>query len=174
MARGSIRPRETRGGTVYDVTYDVPDPSGRRRQERRTFPTRRAAERWLAEHRHRVELSTAIDYENTLRNHLVPFFGEMRLAKITTADVRRCVAAKVEGTAPVRPQPPGKGGRIKTHLSAKTINNQITTLGTIFGHAVADGLIARNPAATTDRRRPLKLKPPHRERDYLRPHEVPD
>jgi integrase len=201
MARGSIRSRQTRSGIVYDVTYDVSNGSGKRRQQRRTLPTRRKAERflaeqlagvsrgeivgetretfatyaerWLAEHRHRIELSTAIDYENTLRNHLVPFFGAMRLAKITTADVRRYVAAKVEGTGPVRDQPAGKGGRIKRWLSPKTINNQITLLGTIFGHAAADGLIARNPVAGADKRRPLKLKTPHRERDYLRPDEVP-
>ena len=70
-------------------------------------------------------------------------------------------------------QPDGKGGRIKPRLSAKTINNQVTLLGLLLGHACADGIIPSNPAAGRDRRRPLKLKEPHRERDYLRPHEVP-
>src|SRR5207244_3257218 len=53
------------------------------------------------------------------------------------------------------------------------INNQVTLLALILGHAVADGLIPRNPAASRDRRRPFKLKVPHREQDYLRPQEVP-
>jgi integrase len=88
-------------------------------------------------------------------------------------DVRAYVAGKRDGTAPVKAQPDGKGGRIKRRLSAKTINNHIGLLGLILGHAVADGLIAHNPAASRDTRRPLKLKTPHREQDYLRPVEVP-
>ena len=34
--------------TVYDVRYDVPSPDGRRRQARKTLATKRAAERFLA------------------------------------------------------------------------------------------------------------------------------
>ena len=83
------------------------------------------------------------------------------------------MAAKLDGSTPVRQQPDGKGGRIKRRLAAKTINNQVTLLGLVLGHACADGMIPSNPAAGRDRRRPLKLKEPHRERDYLRPHEVP-
>ncbi|MDH3227452.1 MAG: site-specific integrase, partial [Thermoleophilia bacterium] len=117
--------------------------------------------------------STAVDYANTLENHLIPFFGARRLAKITVQDILDYRAKKAEGTAPVRDQPPGRGGRIKRKLAPKTINNQITLLALILGHASADGLIGQNPASSREAKRPLKLQVPHRERDYLRPHEVP-
>jgi hypothetical protein len=93
----------------------------------------------------------------------------MRLDRITTENVRVYVAGKLDGTATVREQPSGKGGRIARTLAPKTVNNQIGLLG----HAEADGLIARNPASGRDRRRPLKVKVPHKEGDYLRPHEIP-
>lgn len=86
----------------------------------------------------RLQLTTA-------PHHLVPFFGSMRLSTITTEHVRRYVAVKLDGTAPVLEQPDGRGGRIKRTLSAKTINNQVGLLGLILGHAAADGLIAGTP-----------------------------
>ena len=197
MARSSI----TKRGDVYTVRYDVPSATGRRKQARRSFPTLKAAERflastitaidrgdvvastgetfaeyaprWLSEHRAHVEHATAIDYDNALRNHLLPYFGSTRLDKITAESIRKSVAGKLDGTAAVREQPDGKGGRITTKLSPKTINNQVTTLGLILGHAVEDRLIARNPAERRGSRRSLMVKVPHRERDYLRAAEVP-
>jgi integrase-like protein len=90
------------------------------------------AERWLADHRSRVEVSTAIDYANTLENHLLPYFGAMRLGVISADHVRAFVSAKADGSAPVRDQPAGRG-RIKRKLAAKTINNQLMLLGLILG-----------------------------------------
>lgn len=197
MARGSVYERTTKDGRrVFYVMYR--DAAGRqvkrtvgpsRREAERVLaralvdvergalaPTRETfrdyAERWLADHTPRVEPSTAIDYGNSLRNHLIPFFGDRRVSAITTDLVREYVAQKAAGTAPVREQPNGQHGRIKAKLSPKTINNQVTLLRTMLGHAAADGIITRNPLADADRRRPLKLQVPHRERDYLRPDEV--
>lgn len=199
MARGSVLSRTGSDGMVtYSIKYRLADGT---QVKRAIGPSRREAERaltkalaavdrgeaakasretfanyadrWLAEHRPRVERATAVDCGNTLENHLIPYFGEMRLSAITPEHVRGYVAAKAAGTAPVREQPAGRSGRIKRKLAAKTINNQVTTLALILGHAAADGLIAKNPATGRDRRRPIKLKEPHRERDYLRPHEVP-
>jgi integrase len=116
---------------------------------------------------------SAVESANVQLGDSVVIFGTRRLGSIRPEHVRAYVAAKLGGSAPVREQPDGKGGRIKRRLSAKTINNQVTLLGLVLGHACADGIIPSNPAAGRDRRRPLKLKEPHRERDYLRPHEVP-
>ena len=199
MARGSILTRTGRDGAeTHSMKYRTCDgtqvkraigPSRRdaekaltaalsavdrgllRSASRETF--REYQEHWQADHATRVEESTRVDYSNTLRNHLVPFFGGMRLSAITAEHVRRYVAGKLDGTAAVLEQPKGQGGRIKTVLSPKTVNNQLGLLGLILGHAMADGLIVRNPADGRDRRRPLKVKVPHRERDYLRPREVP-
>jgi integrase len=202
MARGgSIYPRPLRGGGVSFVVM-WRDASGRqvkktingsRRDAERYLNSRLAgrdrgehyaaggvtfgayASRWLTEHRVRVEHNTAVDYESTLRNHLLPYFAELKLRQVTSEHVRAYVAAKVDGSAPIRKQGSGRGtgkaGRVKMRPSAKTINNHVTLLRLIFGHAVSDGLIARNPVVG-DRRRPLKLKVPHRESDYLRPDEV--
>ena len=201
MARGSVLARTGRDGVVtYSIKYRLADGT---QVKRAIGPSRREAERaltkalaavdrggghegqperrsratrewWLAEHRPRVEAGDgSVDYGNTLQNHLIPYFGKMRLSAITPEHVRAYVAAKAAGTAPVREQPGGRSGRIKRQLAVKTINNQVTTLALILGHAAADGLIARNPATGRDRRRPIKLKEPHRERDHLRPHEVP-
>ena len=198
MARGTILSRRNRDGSVtYSIKYRMSDGTqvkkaigtSRRAAEKALSaamaavdrgelarPTRETfeayARRWLTEHRPRVEAATAIDYANSLENHLLPYFGRMRLAAITTEHVRAYVAAKAEGTAPVREQPEGRGGRIKLRLSPKTVNNQVGLLGLILGHAAADGVISRSPINGRDRRRPLKLKPPHKERDYLRPDEV--
>jgi integrase len=131
------------------------------------------AEHWLADHRGRVEHATAIDYENSLRNHLVPVLGAIRLSAIRPEHMRAYAAGKRDGSAAIAHQPKGKGGRIQRVLAPKTINNHLTLLSLILGHAVADGLIPSNPASSRDSRRPIKLKVPHREQDYLRPGEVP-
>jgi integrase len=199
VARGTILSRRNRDGSVtYSIKYRTNDGTqvkkaigaSRRAAEKALSaalvaidrgelvrPTRETfesyARRWLADHRPRVERATAIDYTNSLENHLLPYFGALRLTAITTDHVRAYVAAKIDGTAPVRDQPQGRGGRIKRALSPKTVNNQVGLLGLILGHAAADGLISRSPIDGRDRRRPLKLKPAHKERDYLRPDEVP-
>jgi integrase len=199
VARGSIIERRRKDGSpIYAIKYRTADGTqvfrtvGRsRRQAERELTAALAAvdrgqlrtvsretfaeyaERWLADHRSRVERSTAIDYDNTLRNHLLPAFGAIRLSAIRSEHVRAYVAGKLDGTARVANQPAGKGGRIQRVLSPKTINNQLGLLALILGHAVADGLLISNPASSRDSRRPLKLKVPHREQDYLRPDEVP-
>lgn len=56
-------------------------------------------DRWLVEHRPRIEEGTYRDYRVHVERRLKPFFGEMRLADITPAHVRRYVAQLVEGAA---------------------------------------------------------------------------
>jgi len=183
MARGSIYPRQLVSGvTVFDVRYRS---SNGVQRHKRGFRTRRDAQRhlneqlalvdrgevivttttfaayfdaWLAEHRPRIEDGTYRDYEIAGRKRLKPFFGEMRLSAITPRDVRRYVAETVAAG----------------ELSTKTINNTIVTLRVCLGHAVEDGLIAVNPAASrAGSRERIKLPEPHREMDYLRLHEIP-
>src|SRR5437762_3454841 len=122
MARGSIKTRARGdGSTVYDVTYDVPSADGRRRQQRRTFSTKKDAERalaraleavdrgalrastgetfaeyaarWLEAKRPRLEASTYRDYETHLRLWLVPAFGRLPLAKVTRPRVEAYMAS---------------------------------------------------------------------------------
>jgi integrase len=103
MARRELRNRLT------DVQRD-----GYRKPERLTFEA--FAERFKADYlpgRH-LKPSTIVDYELTIRVHLVPFFGELELASIAPADVDAYIAAKT-----------GK-------LSPKTISNHLGTLRVMF------------------------------------------
>ena len=184
MAQGSIYSRTLSDGrtVVFDVRYRTSD--GRPRQKRgyrrkgdaqRWLTKPKAAvdrgevigetssfadyfDRWLAEHRARLEPGTYRDYEVQGRLRLKPFFGGKRLTAITQSDVRRYVAElAADGT-----------------LSAKTINNSIIVLRVALGHAEEDGLIARNPAASKPgARERIKLPAEHREMDYLRLYEIP-
>lgn len=183
MARGSIYSRELRDGTVvFDVRYRSSNGAQR---HKRGFRRRRDAERylneqlasvdrgdvvvtsttfaayfdaWLAEHRPRLEDGTYRDYEITGRKRLKPFFGEMKLCAITQRDVRRWVAELAASG----------------QLAPKTINNSIVTLRVCLGHAVEDGLIGNNPAASRiGARERIKLPEAHREMDYLRLEEIP-
>ena len=63
-----------------------------------TLPTKETygayAERWLTDHASLRAPSTKHRYIEVVRSHFIPFFGEMRLGKITTQDVQRYVSAE--------------------------------------------------------------------------------
>src|SRR5947209_2622962 len=80
-------------------------------------------DRWLAEHRPRLEPGTYREYEVHGRLRLKPFFGDKRLSAISPSDVRGYVADLVAD---------GK-------LSSKSINNSIIVLRVALGHAEEDG-----------------------------------
>ena len=114
MAQGSIKKRHLTGGRVrWDVVVDLGnDPvTGKRRQRKKTFMTKREAQAglagWLAEidkgtvversaqtlgdlmafwlrtHRPNVRAKTYAGYENTVRLHILPALGVVRLQKLT-------------------------------------------------------------------------------------------
>lgn len=70
-------------------------------------------------------------YEQILRVHLVPAFGERSLRSITVEDVQRYKALKRGGSKP---------------LSAKTVNNHLGVLSSLFEDAVRWRYAAANPA----------------------------
>jgi integrase len=76
--------------------------------------------------------STTLDYENTIRRHLLPFFGEFDLASITPADVDAYIAAKT------------------SKLSPKTIGNHLGTLRVMFKVAIRWNLTSSNPVSGVD------------------------
>jgi integrase len=64
--------------------------------------------------------------------------------------------------------------RARRAISPKTINNSLIPLRIALAHAVEDGLIARNPAASAPgARQRIKIAEDHREMDFLRLAEVP-
>jgi len=66
--------------------------------EATTFET--FARRWLDEFsdRRQHRRTTRADYRGVVENHLVPYFGRMKLAEVTTGDVDAYVAAKRRAT----------------------------------------------------------------------------
>ncbi len=109
------------------------------------------AEKWLrgyaAAH---VKTRTFEHYESAIRTHLKPAFGEYRLKDICPEHVDTFKAAKLrEGKAPA------------------TINKLLVILGAIMKRAVVWRYISENPAQYVSR-----VKPNHREMDYLTPEEI--
>jgi integrase len=82
-----------------------------------------------------LKRSTLVDYELTLRRHLRPYFGSMKLAAIEPADIDAYIAAKT-----------------KT-LSPKTILNHLGLLGVMWKVARRWKLVTSNVVADVDRPR---------------------
>jgi integrase len=167
MARGCILRRRNRNGTTtYSIKYRTGDGtqvkkavgSSRREAEqaltaalarvdcgearttsRDTFE--QAAERWLQRKRPLLERFTYDDYLRHLRLRLIPAFGHLKLRQITRGHVEDYLAELDR----------------RGDLSRKTINDSLIPLRQILGRAVAEGAIATNPAASTDRDAPLEL-----------------
>jgi integrase len=86
------------------------------------------APRWLAT-KVNLKQTTRATYENLLRNHILPTWGERQLSGITHEGVASWVA-----------------GLETLGLSASTIRQTHRVLSLIFGLAVKDCRLARNPA----------------------------
>jgi integrase len=93
-----------------------------------------AGARWLA-HLEAIgrRRSTLMDYESAVRVHLVPFFGERPIAKITPDDIERFMAEK------------RAAGR-----SPKSTRNWLGVLHTLLSYAERRDWIASNPCRKVD------------------------
>jgi hypothetical protein len=86
---------------------------------------------WLTDTaRYQVSEGTFERYERTCRNHLVPFFGRLRLRELTAAHVRAFKARKIE-----------------EGLNPNTVGVMQGVLSTALNQAVDDSLIPSNPAS---------------------------
>ena len=127
---------------------------------------------WFATKELEVEPNTANHYRNDLTNHLLPFFKDHRLSRITVAEVDRYRQSKVreaaEITAAAENGTPlmvsyvdrlGRSYRRRARpLSARSINMHIDLLAQILAVAVDHGHIPSNPAV--GKRRRLKVSKP--------------
>jgi integrase len=86
---------------------------------------------WLSDTaRYQVSEGTYERYERTCRNHLVPFFGRLRLRDLTPAHVRAFKARKIE-----------------EGLNPNMVGVMQGVLSVALNQALDDGLIPANPAA---------------------------
>jgi site-specific recombinase XerC len=86
---------------------------------------------WLTDTaRYQVSEGTFERYERTCRNHLVLFFGRLRLRELTAAHVRAFKARKIE-----------------EGLNPNTVGVMQGVLSTALNQAVDDGLVPSNPAS---------------------------
>jgi site-specific recombinase XerC len=86
---------------------------------------------WLTDSaRYQVSEGTFERYERTCRNHLIPFFGRVKLRDLGAAHVRAFKARKIE-----------------EGLNPNTVGVMQGVLSTALNHTVDDGLIPSNPAS---------------------------
>jgi integrase len=86
---------------------------------------------WLTDSaRYQVSEGTFERYERTSRNHLIPFFGRVKLRDLGAAHVRAFKARKIE-----------------EGLNPNTVGVMQGVLSTALNQAVDDGLIPSNPAS---------------------------
>jgi integrase len=155
--RGHIKKYSGKRGTSWYAVIDLPtDPTtGKRRQKRVSAPTRRECEALVAKLLQSAEATTSADaekilvgeylsrwldaaaaslkpstyrrYSDTIRLHVVPLIGEIRLAKLSPLNVQRLYA-----------------DRLATGLSPTTVSNLHAMLHRAFDQAVRWGLASRN------------------------------
>lgn len=85
--------------------------------------------------------NTVTGYKGYLRNHILPFLGQMKLIDINPMVIQKFIQIK-----------------LKTELSKETINKLIILIGSIFQKMVDDEIINKNPV-----KKIKKLKPDHKE-----------
>jgi integrase len=107
------------------------------------------AEEWLAQAAN-LKPKTRHDYERTLRNHVLPVFGETPVGAIDRMDMRRFAAALME-----------RG------IGASTLHAAVKVARLVLGVAVDGGAIKANPAMQLRLPRPSKT-----EMHFLTPEQV--
>ena len=107
-------------------------------------------DKWLDEYAaSRIKANTLYKYKNALDKHVRPGLGHQYLSKITQNDIRGLMSKLI---------------KIK---SAKTCNNLLTMLKTIFKYARRWGYIRVSPTEDVD-----KYRVEREEMDFLRPDEI--
>src|SRR3989338_8545920 len=107
-------------------------------------------DKWLDEHAQpRIKAHTLYKYKNALKCHVRPVLGDYYVGRITPNDIRKLTSKLIK----IR--------------SAKTTNNILTMIKTIFKYARRWGYIRISPAEDVD-----KYRVEREEMDYLRPDEI--
>lgn len=162
------------GEVRYEVMWDGPPrPDGRRRQLTKRFPTMREAEAHLAKVKTEVREGTFISPDKmTVRAHLDAWLeGRRKIRPSTRAGYKDALSPVYEsaGDLPLQALTPQvinnivntmatTGGRKGTGRSPRTIVYMLTVLQMAMDSAVAQKLIAYNPAVKQHVERPTQRR----------------
>jgi len=91
--------------------------------------------------------STKANYVSSLEKHLLPVFGGKKLKDISSSDIRQYLMSKQV-----------EEGKDQKRLAAKSINDHLVLLRSIFKAAFDDELIQRNPASVVKKLPQMKSR----------------
>lgn len=135
-SEGRRRWQRVHGG-LTDAEAELEETRRRLRRGERVAPTRatfaEVTEAWITSQSH-LRPATRERYQWALKRHLLPRFGRLRVAQLTTDHVAVLIADMREA-----------GYR------AWTIRGVLTPLGRVFAHAARRGLVAENPVSRLER-----------------------
>ena len=89
---------------------------------------------WQAEYLGAVKLSTVSSYQATIKNHIKPGLGAIKLESLTTQDIQEFYTSRL------------KGDEKRESLSPKTVKNIHGVLHKALHQAMLNGLIRNNPS----------------------------
>ena len=144
--RGGERRQASKGPfpRKKDAEDHLADQLTRAREGRAVAPTRTTVESflidtWLPVVKHDLSPSTWANYASMVRNRLVPHLGAARLQDLGPGHIARAYdALRVDGA--------NRRGKTARPLSETSIEHTHRTLHAALAYAMAQGLIARNPA----------------------------
>jgi len=102
-------------------------PKSKRFRKGSNLKIRELLDRWLEGRRKIVEMTTFKTDKSCIDHHLIPYFGDLALAELTTSNVKDWMQ--------------------EVHIENKTVNNALAPLRAIYREAFEDGLIDINPMA---------------------------
>ena len=109
---------------------------------------------WLTAIKYDVTPATFVSYENTVRLHLIPPIGELRLSKLAAPHVQRlkdeAITAVVKVGPGVKKPIEGQPAPEAQHLSNSTVRYCLKVLRMALDHACKLDLVPRNVAVFVD------------------------
>jgi hypothetical protein len=101
------------------------EPGSEAQVQMRRIAFARYAMQWVEENAYALTPSAYASYRTAIHQHVVPFFGELPLAEVTDAHLKRFIAHLQ--------RQPGKRGRL---MGPKSINNYVSPMKAMLKEAV--------------------------------------
>jgi integrase len=157
-ADGKLKRKTFTAATRHEVAEQMTAALGDRQRGINIAPGKQTVGQflkdWLGAIKSDVTPSTFVSYENTVRLHLIPAIGDLRLSKLGAPDVQRlkeeAIKAVVKVGPGVRKPVEGKPAPEPQHLSSSTVRYCLKVLRMALDRACKLDLVARNVALLVD------------------------